>query len=308
MKVSQDNTMKVLVTGSSGLIGSALIESLRSNDHEAIRLQRNDPAEGSPSWDPENGMIDLAGVEDIDAVVNLAGENIATGRWNDRKKSRILSSRIKGTKLLAEYFSALDHKPRVIVSASAVGFYGDCGQELVDENNGPGSGFLADVCKQWEAAASVGDAGIRVANVRLGMVLSAAGGALKKMLTPFKMGLGGVIGSGKQYISWVSIDDVVETIQYIIANDSMRGPINLVSPNPASNREFTKTLGRVLHRPTIFPMPALAARIAFGEMANELLLASTRAMPKKLTDSGYKFRHPELRDALEYLLKKADGI
>jgi len=216
---------------------------------------------------------------------------------------------VMGTKLLTEFFAASDYKPDIIVSASAVGVYGDRGEELVDETSGPGNGFVADVCKQWEGAtASAVDAGIRVANVRFGVVLSTAGGALKKMLLPFRMGLGGVIGTGSQYMSWVSIDDVVGMIQYVIANDSLRGPINLVAPNAVNNREFTKTLGRVLHRPTIFPMPAFAARIAFGEMANELLLSSTRVLPKKLMDSDYTFRHPELGEALEHLLKKTNAI
>lgn len=301
--------MKVLITGSSGLIGSALIESLAANGHEVIRLLRKKFAKDSPFWDPENGVVKLDDVGDIVAVVHLAGDNIAEGRWNDRKKGRILNSRVRGTKLLSEFFSASNHRPRVIVSASAVGFYGDRGEELVDETSGPGNGFLADVCKQWEGATSSAvDAGIRVVNVRFGVVLSAAGGALKKMLLPFRMGLGGVIGTGEQYMSWVSIDDVVGMIQYVIENDSMRGPVNLVAPNSVSNREFTKTLGRVLRRPAIFPMPAFAARIAFGEMADELLLSSTRVLPRKLTDSGYKFRHPELGDALEHLLKEVDSI
>ncbi len=301
--------MKILITGSSGLIGSVLIESLASNGHEVVRLLRKKFAKDSPVWDPENDVIDLADVRDIAAVVHLAGDNIAEGRWNDRKKGRIRNSRVRGTKLLAEFFAASEHKPRIIVSASAVGVYGDRGEELVDETSEPGNGFLADVCQQWEGAtASAVDAGIRVVNVRFGVVLSTAGGALKKMLLPFRMGLGGVIGGGKQYMSWVSIDDVVGMIQYVIGNDSMGGPVNLVSPHAVSNHEFTKTLGRVLHRPTIFPMPAFAARLAFGEMANELLLSSTRAVPKKLMNSGYKFRHPELGEALQHLLKKADGV
>jgi len=296
--------MKVLITGSSGQVGSALIESLVANGHEVIRLLRKDFAEDSPVWDPENGVIELADVKDIAAVVHLAGDNIAEGRWNDQKKDNILSSRVRGTKLLAGFFAASDHKPRIIVSASAVGVYGDRGEEFVDETSEPGNGFLADVCKQWEEATALAvDAGIRVVNIRLGLVLSTVGGALKRMLLPFRMGLGGVIGSGKQYMSWVTIDDVTGMIQYIIANESMRGPVNLVSPKAITNREFTKTLGRVLHRPTIFPLPAFAARIAFGEMANELLLAGTRVIPRKLKDSGYKFRHPELGTALEHLLK-----
>ena len=301
--------MKVLITGSSGLIGSALIESLVANGHEVIRLLRKNLADDSPVWDPENGVIDLADVRDISAVVHLAGDNIAEGRWSSQKKGRIINSRVLGTKLLAKFFATSVHKPNIIVSASAVGFYGDRGEELVDETSGPGNGFVADVCKQWEGAmASAVAAGIRVAYVRFGVVLSPAGGALKKMLLPFKMGLGGVIGTGKQFMSWVSIEDVVGMIQYVIANDSMRGPVNFVAPNAVDNYEFTKTLGRVLHRPTIFPMPAFAARIAFGEMANELLLSSTRVLPKKLMDSGYQFCHPELEEAFGHLLKKADGI
>jgi uncharacterized protein (TIGR01777 family) len=202
----------------------------------------------------------------------------------------------------------LAHKPNVIVSASGVGAYGDCGEEVVDERSEFGRGFLADVARQWEeSAAPAVEAGIRVVNIRLGVVLSASGGALKKMLLPFKMGLGGVIGSGKQYMSWVSIDDVVKMIQYVIANDSIRGPVNFVSPRPVSNFEFTKTLGRALHRPTVFRMPAFAACLVFGEMAKELLLFSTRAIPKKLMDSGYQFRHSELEEAFRYLLGKADN-
>ncbi len=301
--------MKVLVTGSSGLIGSALLESLFANGHEVVRLLRKNLAEGSPFWDPENGVVNLADVRNIDAVVHLAGDNIAEGRWNERKKARILDSRVKGTNLLAEFFATSQHKPRVMVAASAIGFYGDRGEALVDEASASGTGFLADVVKQWEEATTAAvDAGIRVANVRLGVVLSARGGALKKMLIPFRMGLGGVIGSGKQYMSWVGIDDVVEIIQYVIANDSLRGPVNLVSPNAVSNREFTRMLGHVLHRPAIFPMPAFAARIAFGEMANDLLLASTRVEPKRLMENGYEFRYPELGQAFKHILDPSDGV
>ena len=301
--------MKVLITGSSGLVGSALTDFFVANGDEVIRLMRRSAPADSPVWDPENGEIDLAGVRDISAVVHLAGDNLGEGRWNDRKKNSILNSRVKGTQLLSEFFAATEHKPNVIVSASAVGYYGNRGEERVDEASEPGKGFLADVCRQWEeATASAVDVGIRVANLRLGLILSAEGGALKKMLLPFRIGLGGVIGSGKQYMSWVSIDDVIGTIQHIIANEAVRGPVNLVSPNSVSNREFTKTLGQVLNRPTIFPMPAFAARIAFGEMADELLLSSTRVIPKKLMDSGYEFRHPELGGAFEHLLNRKGNI
>lgn len=298
--------MKVLVTGSSGLVGSALVESLEANDHRPVRLQRGSPGNG-PAWDPDSGIVDLEGAEDIDVVVHLAGENISEGRWNASKKARIIDSRVKGTRLLAEFFAAADHKPSAIVSASAVGFYGDSGEMVVDESSEPGDGFLADVCKKWEeATAAAVQAGIRVVNIRLGVVLSAAGGALKKMLLPFRLGVGGVIGSGNQFMSWISIEDVVEAIQYAMVNDSLVGPVNLVSPNAVTNREFTRALGRALHRPTMFPMPAFAARLVFGEMADELLLAGTRAVPRKLMECGYEFRHPELTEALDDLLKKAD--
>jgi len=296
--------MKVLITGSSGLIGSALAKSLTSNGHEVIRLLRHSSANDSPVWGPENGVMDLADVGEINAVVNLAGENIADGRWSGSKKNRILNSRVRGTKLLAEYFADSDQKPQVIISASAVGFYGDRGTEIVDEESNAGKSFLANVCVQWEDALNAAvETGIRVVKVRFGTVLSINGGALKKMLLPFKIGAGGVIGSGKQYMSWVSIDDAVEMIQFAITNDLIQGPINFVTPNAISNRKFTRTFGQVLHRPTIFPLPAFAIRIALGEMADELLLNSTRVFPKKLVESGYKFLQPELSQALDHLTK-----
>ena len=296
--------MKVLITGSSGLIGSALAKSLTSNGHDVIRLLRHSSANDSPVWGPENGVMDLADVGEITAVVHLAGENIADGRWSGSKKNRILNSRVRGTKLLAEYFADSDQKPQVIISASAVGFYGDRGTEIVDEESNAGKSFLANVCVQWEDALNAAvETGIRVVKVRFGIVLSINGGALKKMLLPFKIGAGGVIGSGKQYMSWVSIDDAVEMIQFAITNDLIQGPINFVTPNAISNRKFTRTFGQVLHRPTIFPLPEFAIRIALGEMADELLLNSTRVFPKKLVESGYKFLQPELSQALDHLTK-----
>jgi uncharacterized protein (TIGR01777 family) len=291
--------MKVLITGTSGLIGSALAKSLTAGGHSAISLQRQNNNPDSPVWDPENCVMDLARVRDIYAVVHLAGENIADGRWSETKKNRILYSRVRGTKLLVEYFANSNHKPQVIISASAVGFYGDRGAEIVDEDSKAGNGFLANVCVQWEDALKVAvEAGIRVIKVRFGTVLSKKGGVLKKMLLPFKLGLGGVFGSGEQYMSWVSIDDAVAMIQYVMTNDSLQGPVNFVTPNALNNRKFTKSLGQVLSRPTIFPLPAFAARIALGEMANELLLSSNRVYPSKLMKSGYKFLHPELNQAL----------
>ena len=296
--------MKVLVTGASGLIGSALSKFLTAGGHSVIRLQRKNFEPESPVWDLENCINDLARNREKYAVVHLAGENIADGRWSKKKKDRILNSRVHGTKFLAAYFAGTDFKPELIISASAVGFYGERGTEIIDESFASGSGFLAGVCQQWEDSANIAeDAGIRVVNARFGAVLSSSGGALRKMLLPFKMGLGGIIGSGEQYFSWVSIDDAVRIIQHIIADDSIRGPVNFAAPNAVSNREFTKTLGRVLRRPTILPLPAFAARLAFGEMAEELLLTSTRVYPKKIIEFGYKFLHPELGEALKHILK-----
>ncbi len=296
--------MKVLITGSTGLIGSALGEFLSTNGHEVRGLLRNNFAEDDPHWNPEEGVIDLGNFTQIDAVIHLAGDNISEGRWNDAKKARILNSRVIGTKLIANFLAKLEHKPNVFISGSAIGFYGSRGEDVVDENSKPGKGFLSDVCKQWEEATTPAfNAGIRVVNIRTGMVLSLSGGALKKMLFPFKMGLGGIIGNGKQFMSWVSINDLVEMIQYAMTNDSLNGPLNLVSPNPVSNYQFTKTLGHTLRRPTMFPMPAFMARLLFGEMANDLLLASTKVIPQKLINAGYKFQHSELEKALQFLLR-----
>ncbi len=284
------------------MIGSALVESLTANGHAVIKLLRDESPGNTPFWEPENSVINMAGVTDIDAVIHLAGEPVAEGRWNSNRKARILKSRVAGTRLITEFFAKSDPKPKVVITASGVGFYGDCGEDMVDEKSGRGKGFLAEVAEQWEEAAlPASDAGIRLVNIRLGMVLSLSGGALKEMILPYKLGLAGIIGNGKQYMSWISIDDVVEIIQFIMNNQSIRGPVNLVSPNPVTNYQFTVTLGAVLHRPTIFRMPALVARLAFGEMAKELLLSSTRAVPEKLTGSGYRFRYPSLREALEHL-------
>jgi hypothetical protein len=238
--------------------------------------------------------------------VHLAGENIAAGRWTVEKKARIRDSRVKGTKTLCEALAQLSQPPKVLVSASAIGYYGDRGAELLWENSALGTGFLAEVCQAWEEATRPAmEKGIRVVLLRIGVVLSPAGGALAKMLLPFKLGLGGIIGSGKQYMSWIALDDVVGTIDHVLITDTLQGPVNAVAPHPVTNSEFTKTLRRVLRRPTLFPMPAFAARLAFGEMADELLLASTRVEPKRLIATEYRFRYPELEDALRHLLGRA---
>lgn len=300
--------MNVLVSGSTGLVGTALIPSLMAGGHEVIRLVRaksQTPSKEIIGWNPEAGYIDSAGLEGIDAVIHLAGEPIASGRWNPARKARIRDSRVQGTRLLCSALVHAARRPAVLLCASAIGFYGDRGDEVLTEASGAGSGFLADVCRDWEAATDLArQNGIRVVNLRFGVILSTAGGALAKMLTPFKMGVGGVVGSGRQYMSCISIADCIGAIQQALAADKLTGPVNVVQPGPVTNREFTKTLGKVLGRPTIFPMPAVAARLAFGEMADQLLLASARVEPQKLLAAGYQFRHPDLETALRHVLGK----
>ena len=295
--------MKVAVTGSSGLIGSSLVSFLPKKDVTVSRILRENPEDNEISWKPEGGDWDSAFAGGIDGIVHLAGENIASGRWTNAKKDKIRNSRIEGTKKLCEHILKLPTPPSVFVCASAIGYYGDRGMAFLNEGSPRGSGFLPDVCLDWEEAAeSVSKAGIRVVNVRFGIVLSKDGGALAKMLTPFKMGMGGKIGSGTQYMSWVAMDDVTGAIYHTLVTDSLKGPVNVTAPNPVTNKEFTNTLGKVLNRPTVMPMPAFAARLAFGEMANDLLLASTKVAPKKLSDSGYDFQYPELENALKHVL------
>ena len=300
--------MKVVLTGSSGLVGSALIPVLTSGGHEVVRLVRSQPRPEASEvrWDPETGEIDPAALEGVDAAVHLAGESIAAGRWTTSRKARILESRVKGTRLLVETLAGLGQRPKVLVSASAVGYYGDRGEERLTEESGSGSAFfLANVCRQWETATEpAAAAGIRVVNLRFGIILSGGGGALPRLLTPFRLGVGGRLGSGKQFMSWIAIDDVVGAIVHVLKTEALRGAVNAVAPQAVTNREFTKALGRVLGRPTLFPLPACAARLAFGEMADELLLASQRVEPAKLLASGYQFRFPEIEGALRHLLGK----
>ena len=298
--------MTVLVTGSSGLVGSALIPNLEAGGHRVFRLVRRSPQNDTERrWDPETGELDAADLEGVQAVVHLAGENIATGRWNDAKKDRIRSSREDGTRLLAQGLAELQTPPGVLICASAVGYYGNRGDEILDEESAPGADFLAETCLDWEQAARPAtDAGVRTVYLRIGIVLSADGGALAKMLFPFKMGAGGVIGSGNQYMSWITLSDLVRIVDHALDTDGIEGPVNAVSPAPVTNREFTKALGGVLSRPTLFPMPAFAARLAFGEMADALLLSSTRVLPARLQESGYDFQHPQLEGALRHILAR----
>ena len=297
--------MNILVTGASGLIGPALVGKLSDAGHEVTRLVRSapNPERREIPWDPAAARLDAASVEGFDAVVHLAGESIGQGRWTAAKKERILTSRVQGTRLLAETLARLTRPPAVLVSASAIGYYGDRGEEELDEQRPPGSGFLPDVCRQWEAAAEpAGEAGIRVVHPRIGLVLSASGGALAKMLPVFRWGLGGPLGTGRQYVSWITLEDLVRAMDYLIATDSLSGPVNAVAPNPVTNRQFTRALGRALRRPARLPAPAFALRAMLGQMADALLLASTRVRPRRLVDSGFSFGDPQLEEALGRLL------
>lgn len=297
--------MKVLLTGAAGLVGNRLASFLTHRNNHVIPLVRKaEPAPGEVRWDPYAKTIDVQALEGLDAVVHLAGENIADGRWTSRKKSRIRESRIQGTRFLSQSLAKLFDPPKVLVSVSAIGYYGNRGEDLLDEESDPGKGFLADVCRDWEAAAYPAVLrGIRVVHPRLGMALSTTGGALARMLPAFRMGFGGKIGNGRQYMSWISMEDLVGIIDYAIHKESLHGPVNAVSPKPVTNQDFSITLARVLSRPSFLALPAFGARIAFGEMADALLLASARVLPARLEKSGYKFQFPELEEALRHELK-----
>jgi uncharacterized protein (TIGR01777 family) len=299
--------MKILVSGSHGLVGSALIKSLTTAGHEVVRLVRRERAFGSPEieWHPNQGRIDAEHLEGLDAVVHLAGESIASGRWTSDKKRAIRESRTKGTLLLSQSLAGLSRPPGVFVSASAIGYYGNRGDELLTEKRAPGDDFLAGVCIDWEKATGPAvEKGIRTVVTRFGIILDANGGALEKMLTPFRMGIGGRIGTGKQWMSWIALEDVVNALRFVIDDGAINGPVNFVAPNPVTNAEFTKTLGRVLSRPTLIPIPAFGIRLAFGEMADALLLSSQRVEPSVLQNRGYLFKWPALEPALKHLLHR----
>jgi uncharacterized protein len=303
------NSSRILVTGASGPIGAALLPSLHARGYTVTRLVRSTLVRASVTdkdliaWDPSRPLSPES-VSGFGAVIHLAGESIV-GRWTEAKKRRILDSRTQGTGHLAEALAKTSHRPRALISASAIGYYGNRGDEILCEDSPSGDGFAALICRQWEAATQPAtQAGIRTAQMRLGVVMSADGGALQKMLLPFRLGLGGRLGNGRQWWSWVSVRDVVGAIHQILNDDSLQGPINTVTPNPVTNAEFTRTLASVLNRPAIFPMPTLAVRLVFGQMGEELFLASQRVQPAKLTASGYQFQYPGLRKTLGEILER----
>ncbi|MHB8897278.1 MAG: TIGR01777 family oxidoreductase [Thermoguttaceae bacterium] len=297
--------LKIALSGASGLVGSALKERLAAEGHAVRPLVRREPrkAEGEIGWDPARGQLQACDLEGVDAVVHLAGESIASGRWTEEKRRRIRESRVGSTSLLARTLLEVQDRPRVFVCASAVGYYGDRGNELLLEESAGGEGFLADTCRQWEEAAQpAGQAGIRVAHLRFGVVLSREGGALKPMLPLFRFGLGGRLGSGNQYWSWIGLDDAVAAACHVLSCENLSGPVNLTTPGPVTNRQFTAVLSKVLGRPALFPAPAAALRLALGQMADELLLSSARALPDRLLRTGFRFQHAELESALRHVL------
>ncbi|MFZ4515087.1 MAG: TIGR01777 family oxidoreductase [Acidimicrobiia bacterium] len=297
--------MDIVVSGSSGFIGTALVAALRGAGHRAIPLVRRAGVVDSLQWDPQVGQIDAAGFEGVDAVVHLAGEGIGEKKWSPAQKQRILESRTGGTALIATTLAKLQNGPQTLVSASAIGIYGNRGDEVLTEASTPGGGFLADVVVQWEAAAQPAvDAGVRVTFPRTGIVLSPNGGALARLLLPFKLGIGGRIASGRQYMSWISLDDEVRALLALLQNDAYRGPVNLTAPNPVTNNEFTKTLGSVLHRPTLLPTPLFPLKAKFGaELVEQLLVYSQRVEPAVLAANGFSFAHSTLEAALRFELQ-----
>ena len=290
----------VAITGGSGMVGTALGAKLRQAGHNSLSITRKTTCSDSIQWDATTGLKDPSQLENVDTIVHLAGENIAADRWTAAVKDRIRRSRIEGTRSLVKSIAAVQQRPKTLVCASAIGYYGERGETILDEDAVAGTGFLADLCRDWEHEAyAASELGLRVVTVRIGVVLSPKGGALAKMLLPFKMGAGGIIGSGKQYWSWIGLHDLVRMIAFCVENESVNGAVNGVSPNPMTNHDFTKGVGTALHRPTIFPMPAFVARLVLGEMANDLLLSSTRVIPRKLQDHGFRFDYPELVGCLE---------
>ena len=299
---------RIAISGSSGLVGSALAVSLDREGHEVVRLVRREPRRHDELLcDPATGRIDTAGLEGLEAVVHLAGENIASSRWSPSQKERIRASRVDGTRRLADSLVGLSRPPATLICASAVGYYGDRGDERLDEASAPGSGFLPETCVAWEAAADPARrAGIRVVTLRIGVVLSAEGGALARMLTPFRLGLGGRLGHGRQRMSWITLEDLIRVIRHVLQDRTLHGPVNAVAPQTVTNGEFTTTLGRVLCRPTLLPLPAALLRLLLGEMGQALLLDGSHVTPERLRQAGFEFRHHALEPALRSLLDRAE--
>ena len=302
--------MRILVTGSSGLIGGALVQALRARgDHVLLLVRYGSSGQDRVAWDPKQGAIDAAKLEGLDAVVHLAGESVAARRWTREVKRRILDSRTQGTALLAETLARLERRPQVLLSASAVGYYGNSGATVVDEDAAQGCTFLAEVCAAWEVAAEPARAaGIRVVHPRFGVVLSGSGGALGRMLPIFRAGLGGRLGNGGAWMSWVTLTDTISALITCLQGQGLSGAVNVVAPNPVTNAEFTRALARVLHRPALLPVPELALRALLGQMGQELVLASVRARPARLERCGFRFAHPEIGGALRAVLRDGTRV
>lgn len=296
--------MRILICGASGLIGKALTKALEAKGCELLLAGRKEPQdERETKWTIEDGFAEPKRLEGLDAVIHLAGESVSALRWTDEKKAAIRSSRVDGTRSVVDALAKLKSRPKVLISGSAVGFYGDRDDEILTESSTSGDNFLAKTCREWEAESRrAEDAGIRTVLLRTGIVLSKDGGALATMLLPFKLGVGGVIGDGKQWMSWISLDDEIRAIEFVLEHEEVRGAVNLVSPNPVTNQEFTSVLGEVLYRPTFIPLPEFAVSMLLGEMGDELLLSSTRAIPARLEALGFEWQFPELKLALEHAL------
>jgi len=306
-QIAPAKRMKILISGASGLVGGALVRPLRADGHAVARLVRpgGTAADGDVRWDPGAARIDAAAMEGVDAVVHLSGASIADGRWTTARKAELRSSRVDSTRVLVGAIARMRKKPRVLVCASATGYYGDRGDEVLTEASEPGTDYLALLARDWEAEAMrASAAGIRTVMLRFGLILDAKGGALPKMLLPFRLGVGGRIGSGRQWMPWIALEDATGVARTAIADERWEGPVNTVAPNPVTNSEFTRIVARVLRRPAIFRLPAFAFHAMLGEMAQPLLLASTRAVPEKLIKMGYAFRLPELEPALRAILAK----
>lgn len=298
--------MRILISGASGLVGTHLIPTLRAKGHEVHKLARKTPRSSDEiQWDAEKGFTDAehAKLENFDAVIHLAGDNVASENWSDEKKRKIKESRTVGTRVLVDALKTLRNPPKHFISASAIGFYGSRGAEILNEESAKGEGFLPEVCAAWEDEIKRAETFARVVYLRIGVVLAKDGGALEKMLTPFKFGIGGVIGSGKQWMSWIALDDLIRIFHFALENENLRGAFNATAPNPVSNEEFTKTLGKVLNRPTILPLPEFAIKMLFGEMGETLLLEGARVVPQKLEDAEFNFDFPNVKEAMEHVVK-----